>query len=74
MKKPMIDWPDPTPEELNSSEFNAIWNVIKSWDISVPEAYDGYCEATGNHVIAILHALPTPPETHAGPGGLRYQP
>ena len=53
-----IDWPDPTPEMLESPEFEAVWNVIKSWDISVPEAYgDFYCGATGNHVRAILDAL-----------------
>lgn len=52
-----ISWPDPTPEQLQSKWFNQIWEVIKTWDISVPEAYDGYCGATGNHVVAILNAL-----------------
>lgn len=51
------DWPDPTPEMLESKDFNAIWNVIKTWDINVPEVYDGYCGATGNHVRAILDAM-----------------
>lgn len=51
-------WPGPTPEMLNDPTFNAIWNVIKSWDINVPDAYSGYCGATGNHVRAILDALP----------------
>jgi hypothetical protein len=55
-----IPWPDPTPEELNSLWFNQIWNVIKTWDVNVPEVYDGYCGATGNHVVAILHALNPP--------------
>ena len=50
-------WPDPTPEMLADPEFNRIWNCIKTWDISVPEAYSGYCGATGNHVRAILDAL-----------------
>lgn len=50
-------WPDPTPEMLESPEFNAIWNVIKSWDINVPDVYNGYCGASGNHVRAILDAL-----------------
>lgn len=50
-------WPDPTPEMLASSQFEAIWQVIKSWDIAVPGAYYGYCGATGNHVRAILDAL-----------------
>ena len=51
-------WPDPTPEMLTDPRFNAIWNVIKRWDINVPDAYSGYMGATGNHVRAILDALP----------------
>ena len=50
-------WPDPTPEMVKSPEFNAIWECIKKWDINVPNAYCGYCGATGNHVRAILDAL-----------------
>lgn len=52
-----ISWPDPSPEDLNSSEFETIWQIIKTWDINVPEAYNGYCGASGNHVKAILDAL-----------------
>jgi hypothetical protein len=52
-----IEWRDPTPAMLETPEFNAVWNVIKTWDINVPEAYRGYCGATGNHVRAILDAL-----------------
>ena len=54
----MKKWPDPTPEMLKSPEFNAVWEVIKTWDINVPEV-DGelYSEATGNHVRAILDGL-----------------
>jgi hypothetical protein len=52
-----IEWPDPTPEMLASPKFEAIWQCIRSWDINVPEAYSGYCGATGNHVRAILDAL-----------------
>lgn len=55
--KQTIPWPDPTEDQLNSFWFNRIWEVIKTWDINVPEAYDGYCGATGNHVVAILNAL-----------------
>ena len=51
------NWRDPTPEELDTPEFNAIWELIKNWDINVPEVYDGYCSSTGNHVVAILDAL-----------------
>jgi hypothetical protein len=50
-------WPDPTPEMLASPEFEAIWQCIKRWDINVPDAYSGYCGASGNHVRAILDAL-----------------
>lgn len=50
-------WPDPTSGMLNSPEFNAVWSVIKRWDVNVPEVYAGYCGATGNHVRAILDGL-----------------
>lgn len=53
----LAEWPDPTPEMLASSEFEAIWQVIKSWDVNVPDVYSGYMGATGNHVRAILDAL-----------------
>lgn len=54
------NWPDPTSEMLETPEFEAVWNCIKTWDISVPEAYgDLYCGATGNHVRAILDSLAT---------------
>ena len=55
-------WPNPTPEMLNDPTFNAIWNVIKSWDINVPAEYSGYCGATGNHVLAIWGAILLPPQ------------
>lgn len=47
-------WHEPKPEDLKSDDFNLVWECIKTWDISVPEVYEGYCEATGNHVMAIL--------------------
>lgn len=54
----MKNWPDPTVEmRLLDPRFAAIWECIKSWDINVPEAYSGYCGATGNHVRAIIDAL-----------------
>ena len=53
-RRPM---PNPTPEQLSSPEFEAIWQVIKSWDVNVPEFYDGYCGANGSHVALILDAL-----------------
>lgn len=56
--EPTIEWPDPTPDMLESVEFDAIWNCIKTWDINVPEV-DGelYAGANGSHVRAILDAL-----------------
>jgi len=50
-------WPDPTTEMLQTPEFEAVWQCIKSWDINVPGAYVGYCGATGIHVRAISDAL-----------------
>ena len=50
-------WPDPSPEMLETPQFEAVWQAIKRWDINVPDAYSGYCGATGNHVRAILDAL-----------------
>ena len=53
----------PRSDEINTPEFQAIWSVIKDWDIGIrPEAtginasqlYQG---GTGNHVCAILDAL-----------------
>lgn len=49
--------PSPTKEQLRSPEFNAIWDEIKTWDINVPEYYDGYCGANGSHVVLIMDAL-----------------
>jgi len=55
----VLPWPDPTPEMLaGDPRFDAIWNVIKTWDINVAGVYTGYMGATGNHVRAILDALP----------------
>lgn len=52
-----MTWLDPTPEMLATLEFEAVWQCIKSWDINVPSAYQGYCGATGNHARAILDAF-----------------
>lgn len=54
---PPVDWPAPTPTMLESPVFEVIWQAIKTWDIAVPGAYSGYCEANGNHVRAILDAI-----------------
>lgn len=58
-KDQKLEWPDPAPEMLSTPEFEAVWKCIRKWDISVPDAYSGYCGATGNHVRAILDALST---------------
>lgn len=53
-----LPWPDPTPEMLKDDPlFDAIWAVIKSWDVNVAGAYTGYMGATGNHVRAIYDAV-----------------
>jgi hypothetical protein len=49
--------PNPTKEELNSPQFEAIWNVIKHWDINVPDYYNGYMSGNGSHVKLILDEL-----------------
>jgi hypothetical protein len=50
-------WKDPEPGMYDDPRAEAIWQAIKSWDINVPSAYQGYCWATGNHVKAIMDAL-----------------
>ncbi len=51
-------YPDPTPADLESPEFNAIWEAIKGWDVSRrPHLYRSYSGATGNDVMHILNAL-----------------
>jgi hypothetical protein len=59
-------WCDPTLEMTKTPEFEAIWRVIKDWDINVPGAYRGYMGATGNHVRAILDALHAPAPAKEG--------
>ena len=53
--------PNPTPADLEDATFNAIWNVIKTWDVNVPAYYGGYCGAHGSHVMLILDALRSVP-------------
>lgn len=52
-----MSYRDPSSEDLKRPEFEAVWQAIKRWDINVPDQYQGYCGATGNHVMAILDAL-----------------
>lgn len=42
---------------MNSPLFNAVWEVVKHWDIGVPSAYGGYCAGNGSHVAAIVNAI-----------------
>src|SRR4051812_25856443 len=56
----VLDYPDPNKSDLASPEFNAIWGVIKTWDISTHDPEGGkrmYTGAMGNHVMAILQAI-----------------
>ena len=57
--RPQLDLPMPNPsnEEIESLQFNAIWDVIKTLDINVPEFYSGYCGGNGSHVKLILDSL-----------------
>jgi len=54
-----IKWPDPTQEMLDSPEFNAVWELIKTWEIHAPQVdiVGQYSAGTGNHVRAILDAI-----------------
>jgi hypothetical protein len=60
-ERSILNMPDPTEEQLASPEFEAVWQAIKSWDVRVPEFYDGYCGANGSHVVLILNALDEAP-------------
>ena len=57
----LAEWRDPDPYELDLPEFNAIWDLIKHWDIGIPQDIEAgkqyYSDATGNHVVAILDVL-----------------
>lgn len=52
-----LDMPTPTEQDLKSPIFNALWDVVKTWDVNVPEYYSGYCGANGSHVKLLLNAL-----------------
>jgi hypothetical protein len=49
---------DSPSEDMKKTEaFNAIFDVIKDWDINVPGYYKGFCGANGSHVKLILDEL-----------------
>lgn len=51
----------PTPEDLHSAQFKAVWNLMKDWDISRKNPGEGrqriYAGATGSDVKVILLAI-----------------
>jgi len=41
-----------------ASEFYGVNNkTIRTWDVNVPEYYNGYCGANGSHVTLIYNAV-----------------
>ena len=54
--EPATQLRDPNPDELETPEFNAVWNAIKRWDLERWHG-DGYHGATGTDVVTILDAL-----------------
>ncbi len=57
-RKGITAMPNPTPEMLAGDPlFDAIWSVIKHWDVNVPEYYGGYCGANGSHATLIYNAV-----------------
>ena len=54
----MNEYRSPTDAELASTEFEAIWQAVKEWDISrYPVEHRLYHTATGSDVCRILDAL-----------------
>ena len=52
-----IPMPSPSKEEMDSDVFNAIWDIIKKWDIGYDEYYTGYTNGNGSHVKILIDAL-----------------
>lgn len=50
---------DPSAKDLETPEFEAVWQAIKGWDIQRTPG-EGYAEATGTDVMTILKALNLP--------------
>lgn len=54
----MPGMPSPTRTMVEGDVlFDAIYEVIKSWDVCVPEYYQGYCHANGSHATLIYRAV-----------------
>jgi hypothetical protein len=47
----------PSKEEIESEIFGEIFNLIKDWDINVPDYYSGYTSGNGSHVKLILDVI-----------------
>jgi len=54
---PRQPMPDPTEAMLKDPVWNAIYDTIKTWDVNVPEFYNGYCHSTGSHATLIYEAI-----------------
>lgn len=54
---PTKSLPNPSEEETNTQLFNQIFEVIKNWDINVPDYYNGYMSGNGSHVKLLLDAI-----------------
>ena len=50
-------WPTPSTEMRATPEFKAVMEAIHSWQIGVPEAYNGITGGYSNHAKAILDSL-----------------
>ena len=56
-KRKDIDMPSPTQEDLNSELFNKLWELMKNWDINVPDYYTRYKGCNGSHLKLIIDAI-----------------
>ena len=43
--------------EITSPEFDAVWNLIKSWEIKIPEINENIYQSNGAHVRLILDVI-----------------
>lgn len=51
------DMPSPSDDEMRTELFNQIFEVVKDWDINVPEYYSGYTSGNGSHVKLLLDVI-----------------
>jgi len=54
--------PSPPADVHDHPLFNAIYDTIESWDVNVPEYYNGYCGANGSHAYLIYDAIKNSPD------------